>query len=688
MALFAVTLFVSAYLLFLIQPIIARFILPWFGGSASVWNTCLVFYQVVLVAGYAYAHGLTHARGRGTRIWLHGGLIVAGILSLPVAPDVGWRASAGEEPTWRILGLLLVAIGPPLLLLSSTAPLLQGWWSRIWPARSPYPLYALSNVGSLAALLSYPVLVEPFWGVRAQTRIWSGAFAGCALLLAACAVLAWRMLPAGGPTGGQTPTAATGRPRKRWAQLIVWTAWAGCGSAVLLGVTRAISQDVSVVPLLWVGPLALYLISYVVSFGRLRWLPRGLLIPAFLAAGLGLVALLHHGHRASIATQVLGYFAVLLVMCLVCHGELARSKPPASELTTYYVTISVGGAMGGALVGIAAPSVLTGLFELHLSVAAIGVLYAIVIALEDGDPWRRAQRRVAWGLAILVGLGVGEGLRRHVARRYRGAVALHRSFYGELKVKRYGVGRSGGEKEIIHLLDGRISHGFQYALAARRREPTSYFVESSGVGIALRWHAERPRRLAILGLGAGTLATYGRANDEIWIYEINPDVIEVARRHFSFLSDCPAKIVVELDDGRLALERAAEGWFDVVVLDAFAGDAIPTHLLSREAFQIYAARLKLNGILAVNVSNRHVNVKPVVQVHAESLGMEVRWVTATSPSVIGPYVSHWLLMTRDRAFLEWPELVDRARPLANPGERARRWAWSDDHAPILPLLTL
>ena len=667
----------SACLLFVVQPLVGRAILPWFGGTAAVWTTCLAFFQSALVVGYAYAHGLGRLRSIRVQVAVHATLLV-GVAGLGgVLPAAAWAPAADAPPVVRILSMLTIYVGPPYALLAATAPLVQVWWARARLDRSPYPLYAVSNAGAMLAIVAYPLVVEPRWGVAAQGAAFATAFGVFALAATATGIAAARRA---GPA-----LAVGAAPPVTWAERLVWMSLSGSAAALLLGVSQAMSQDVGAVPLLWVAPLGLYLLTFVVCFSRPALASRAVFGWLVAFAGPLLAWLLWRAHHSSLGVQLFGYGAVLLIGSMACHGELVRRRPAEARLTDFYLSMSLGGALGGGLVAVLGPLLLPDWFELHLAWLAVGGLWLLTRPRAAEPAWQPRSviivRRLTIAVAALVTI---VGLGAHVVRRLSGVEVLERGFYGVLQVEHYA--RHRPSRHIVHLLDGRISHGFQYVESENRRAPTAYFVPDSGVGIALRHGEGRSRHVGVLGLGAGTLAAYGRPGDRYRFYEINPDVVGVARTHFTWLEDSLAEIAIVPGDGRLSLAREAAQRFDVLVLDAFAGDAIPVHLLTREAFALYARHLVEDGVLAVNISNRHVDVMSVVRVHGAALGMTPVWVKASSASPLGPYVSHWMLLSRNPEFLKWPALVARSRPLPSLPLTANDWAWTDDFAPLLPVL--
>lgn len=667
-ALFGSTIFLSAFLLFSIQPMFAKLLLPWFGGSATVWTTCLVFYQTALLAGYGYAW-LAAKRLRATpQAALHSILLMAAI-------GVLWGQERGERlgiaanlsghlvdhPTAQILLLLFAMIGLPYLLLSATSPLLQNWYG----GERTYRLFALSNAGSLIALIAYPILIEPRLSWPVQERVWSTIFVGFALL---CAVAAW--------VGTKKAAESASPPIEEHASPIrrfEWIALSAAGSMLLLATTNQLTQNIAPVPMLWVLPLAVYLITFILAFDSPRWYRREPSL-RLLAIALASVAYAISDIQLSDAliVSIPLFIGALFLGCLFCHGELNRLKPAPSQLTSFYLMIALGGALGAILIGLIAPLISSGIYELP-------IVMTMVAALALWMNWTSGMaRRLLWSAVTvaMVVLSVSQ-----VRAYHRNAVDLERNFYGSLRVT-----ESNNLRMLYH---GTIEHGSQFLAPDLRRTPTTYYGYSSGVGIALRNSGDRPRRLGVIGLGTGTLAAYGKAGDELRFYEINPQVVEIARKRFSYLSDSAARIEITLGDARLSLqkERSSERadsatlGFDVLMVDAFSGDAIPVHLLTQEAFALYLSQLKAGGILAIHVSNQYLNLTPVVGQLAAVNGLGA--VEIRSPKDESRQISEavWILMSQNRDFFTRPEIVTPgggSRVLPLRGETGRR-VWTDDY---------
>jgi hypothetical protein len=609
--LFGSTIFVGAFLLFQVQPLISKYILPWYGGTPAVWTTALLFFQVFLVGGYAYAHLSVRLLPPGGQTLLHVLLLLAASALLPISPAVSWKpATAIENPTGHILALLAANVGVAYFMLASTSPLLQAWFSRANPGRSPYRFYALSNVASLLALLSYPILVEPALTLRAQVGAWSGIFVVFAVGSAAVAVWAWRRPT--DPGTGARPRPGRGAPAAApaLADWLLWLAFPAAASILLLATTNQMTQQVAVVPFLWILPLSLYLITFILCFEGRRFYARAVFIPALIVVLLAVLGILHQEPaKTSLPLQIGVYSVFLFVCCMVCHGELVRRKPDPAHLTAFYLMISVGGALGGIFVALVAPRIFKSFLELHVGavLTCVLLLLALLARREDGSP----RREAAWGKVILavVFLGVGVALVHQAVNAGEQRLGVTRNFYGILWVEEVRTGDPGFDRDVLY--HGEIRHGNQYVAPALRCTPTSYFAPMSGVGMAIRSFPRQELRVGVVGLGVGVLAGYAGPDDYMRFYEINPDVKRIAEERFSFITECGKNVDVVLGDARLSLEREASQQFDILVLDAFRGDALPVHLLTVEAFETYLRHLKPDGVIAAHISSLHFNLKPV-----------------------------------------------------------------------------
>jgi SAM-dependent methyltransferase len=672
MPLFALTIFASAFLLFLVQPIIAKQILPWFGGSAAVWTTCLVFFQSALLAGYAYADLVVRRLSLRRQALLHAALLVASLLALPIVPGAFWKPAGGENPAALILGLLAVTLGLPFFLLSTTSPLLQAWFARRYPGRNPYRLFALSNLASLLALLAYPFAIEPRIPTRMQAQAWS---AGYALFVALCIAAAWRnwRITETPASAAESQGDATPGPAPPLARQLLWCTLAATSSVLLLSVTTHITQNIAAVPLLWIVPLTIYLLTFILCFESRRLYPRETLLP-IAAAALGVMAWCLADPDLTHALELqLGVFCIgLFIVCMFCHGELARLKPAPRYLTRFYLMVSLGGAVGAALVGIVAPLVLPAYFELPLGLIVAACLVA----------WQvRADARIFGLLAIVAGITtIGCAIWR-VSDFYDTTIITARNFYGVLRVQQSGSDDASRHRTLV---SGTIMHGLQYLAPQFRRQATSYYTTTSGVGRLMETLHPRkePLRVGVIGLGTGTLAAYGTPGDLYRFYDINPAVIAIAKRDFSYLAQSEARIETPLGDARLTLEREPPSDLDLLAVDAFSSDAIPVHLITSEALALYAKHIKPDGVVAFHVTNRYLDLVPVVEALATANHMQALWIHDEGEDVLASR-SDWVLVSRNRALLAQPRIADAAS-LIKPHPEWR--VWTDDFNNLFQVL--
>jgi len=756
MLLYALTILVSAFLLFQVEPVIAKIILPWFGGSAAVWTVCLLFFQLVLLGGYLYAHALVRYIKPRMQTMVHGALLLLSAIALPIYPHLSWKPTGTEEPALAILLLLARTVGLPYFLLSTTGPLLQAWYARSYKGVMPYRLYALSNAGSMFALISYPVLFEPVFGTHLQASMWSWAY--CVFILL-CGVTALR--------AGNTPVIEDAaseseqhRPSRR--QYVLWLALPACASVLLLAITNHLSQNVAAIPFLWVLPLSIYLLSFILCFEGSGWYRRN---PYLQLLAVGLAAMAYsdsvdaHG-VVSIKVLVPLFSMGLFVCCMVCHGELARLKPHPRYLTHFYLMISAGGALGGVLVGLVAPYVFKALYEFELGLMACGLLVLLVLSGDEETAWFRGLlpplRLIGAALAAalagyfvydargrLIGIGtaivqrfqknweapddfqitmllillvieaalvltalrlgkmpfrisaiVAESLllvlvgylgfqMRQMTSGYRLNV---RNFYGALRVRDSGPPTElDATRTLTH---GTINHGEQFLNFARRDLPTTYYGPNTGVGLAIRDKQKTGAiRVGVIGLGTGTIAAYGRLGDYYRYYEINPLVMGISQgQQFTFLTDCKAQHEVAMGDARLSLERELERGqpenFDVLAVDAFSSDSIPVHLLTKEAMELYFRHLRPNGILAVHISNRYLDLQPVLLGEAEATGKITRVVDTDDDDSQDVFGATWVLLTAPVTGFD-DEILSHSAAIEH--KRTVR-LWTDDYSNLFQIL--
>ncbi len=712
---FAVTIFLSAFLLFLVEPLIGKAILPWFGGAPSVWSSCLLFFQVALLGGYYYSHALVSRLSTRRQVRVHFALLFAALLALaaqgllwgaPLLPGAALKPPDSLYPVARVLALLTLTVGLPFFALAATGPLLQAWFARAFPGRSAYRLYALSNAGSFLGLLGYPFAIEPALALRSQAWVFAGGFALFAAGIAASGAVAGRSAAASGADFPHPPTPSppAGRGRRGRgprATFAFWTALAACPSIMLLSVTTQLSQEVAASPFLWVLPLAVYLLTFILCFESDRWYTRARFLPALAALLVGGFVLALRQRQLAIGWQIGGFLAVLFATSMFCHGELARRRPAPEHLTRFYLALSLGGAVGGLLVPLLAPLVFNHYYELDASLVITWVLAIAVLASDSrsalfGAGARLARLAVAAHLVLLIFLVAVRSNFWEDGRLWTG-----RNFYGQLRVVR-DCDPQQPEKPppdcAIAELHGRTTHGVQFANAGSsslQREPTAYYTPNAGVGRALlSLRARRgnaPIRVGVIGLGAGTLAAYGAPGDSFRFYEINPAVVELARPgspYFSYLTDSAAHVETVLGDARLSLERELRegrpGKFDLLVVDAFSSDSIPAHLLTREALEIYKKHLAgPESILAIHVSNTFLDLAPLVWSLSDATGLACRHVESGPLKLPShEYVADWMLLSPTQAALDAPQIVRRGG--ANLKERqGRARAWTDDYTNIL-----
>jgi hypothetical protein len=692
----------------------------------------LLFFQLLLLAGYFYAHLLIRYVQPRRQFLIHAALLAVGLATLPIIPAQHWKPTGGDEPTWGILLVLGATVGLPYTLLSATGPLLQAWYVRTHTGAIPYRLFALSNFGSMLALLSYPALVEPNLALRGQAWLWSAGFGAFALL---CAYAGWksRESPAAYSAEAARPTEASlNVDRPSLGKCLLWIGLAACASSLLLAVTSHLTQNVAPIPLLWVVPLSLYLLSFILCFENgwiyQRWFWLVLFAGALVMFGWGMY--MYEENTDVIKRLIPALCVALFVCCMVCHGELARSKPHPRYLTEFYLMVSIGGAVGGLFVALASPRLFRGYWE--LPVALIVAAFLVVVVLWDVkftelprwpwvvwlilltgayawtrrymDPawrwrllavpaailivlilWKPIDELGAWPLRVTTLAGCGmlaSYLYASEAKTYRYYQFTARNFYGVLHVRDIPANDDyPGERSLIH---GTINHGTQVNLPGSERIATSYFGFNSGINIALRsLHSRGPLHIGILGLGAGVTATLAEARDTLHYYEINPLVVDIAKTYFGFWNGCPADKRLYMGDGRLSLERIATSEnLDFLAMDAFTSDAVPVHLLTTQAYAVYLRHLRHDGILAVNISNRYLNLAPVMAQAASEMGFTGVVVADDGDTESYYTASTWVLMSADPAVFTHANFKGSEPLTRKPGFRV----WTDDYSNIIQIL--
>ncbi|MFK5922939.1 MAG: fused MFS/spermidine synthase [Verrucomicrobiota bacterium] len=710
MRLIAITIFISSFLVFQIEPLIAKYILSWFGGAAEVWTACMLFFQLALFGGYLYAHFLSTHFSFKWQVILHGLLLVVSLLALPVTPASSLRPDDVANPALWVILVLIVSIGAPFFLLSSTAPLMQSWFSRAFPKRSAYRLYALSNFGSLLGLFIYPFVVERLLRLPVQTWFWS---LGYLMFVIICVATGWSLIKIVAKqqqteecTDDVEQAVGEVAPRRgflEYINIILWVILSFCGSVMLLSVTNQLCQNIAAVPFLWVLPLGIYLLTFILCFERDAWYRRGIFVPLWLIAlGVGL----WQGFEGSswpIGVQVAAYGYILFVSCMVCHGELARLRPQTSQLTLFYVWISFGGLLGGFFVSLVAPMIFTLFYEFYVGLVGTGI--ALVFVLRE-NAWRNLAGKALKANVLKTGVAGAVIASIFIGFTWLGnlqglgggnTIAIYRDFFGIASVQRLQTSVPG--KTVLAFTDGNTTHGFQYESPENRADAVGYYRETSGVGLAFKHYPRRIRgealRVGVIGLGVGSLAVYAKPGDEFQFYELNPNVEWFARQFFTNLYDAEkrnVKIKVFLGDGRLKLERRLEhknaGQYDILIIDAFSSDAIPVHLLTEEAFVLYKKHLKPDGILAIHISNRHLDLAPVVRSAVTAIGIDAAqfWGAIPTSSILPESLlldSHWILATSNKQFLNQAEILEAQTPWEEGGKVIH---WTDNFSSLFQVL--
>ncbi|MEO5815060.1 MAG: fused MFS/spermidine synthase [Gemmatimonadaceae bacterium] len=666
---YAAAIFLGSGLLFLIEFVSAKRLLPLLGGGAAVWTACLVFFQSALLLGYWLAHWLVTRMTPRRQASIYIAMLALSFMQLGGAINPTLHATP-SRPITSVIWLLASLIGLPFLTLAATSPLLQSWYSRETNGGSAYRLYAISNVGSLLALVLYPLAIEPYLSLGQQSLTLVVEFGIFAVASYVIVSTHWRERAP--PIASSVDLAPTPQPLG-YSRVALWIALSTCGSLLLAAVTTYISQNIATIPLLWIVPLIAYLMSFVVAFSDWRWMPRESTI-ALGAIGLGgSYYLLSRGILGTPLVFVISGFCVsLFFVCVFLHAELYWRRPPEEQLTSFYSFLAIGGALGAILVGVVAPNVLNGNYELAFGLTVAAALGVIAI-WEFG-----ALPRI---IAICATAGVATLITTQLQNDHVDTIRRVRNFYGTLQVIQ--IRNVAFDATSRSLYNGGISHGREVFREDLAHTPTSYYGHTSGVGYAIdRCCSARSRRIGVIGLGAGTIAAYGKAGDHIRFYDINPAVEDIARAQFSYLRDSPADIDVVIGDARVSMANESPQRYDVIVVDAFSGDAIPVHLITLEALDVYRRHLAPGGIVAFHVSNRHLNLKPVVAQVAARAGMGTAHIANAADEKRDVWPSDWILVTNNRAFLERADVVEVSDMFTIP-ENLR--LWTDDYNSLLPI---
>jgi hypothetical protein len=688
MGLFALTIFLSAFLLFNVQPLMGRYLLPWFGGSPAVWSTCILFFQVLLLAGYAYAHWLA-SKQQSLQKKVHLGLLFVTLLCLPAIPSPNVISTLlNYGPQFQIIFILSLSIGLPFFALSTNAPLIQHWFGETFPTRSPYRLYALSNVGSLLALLVYPLIMEPFLTLRTQSLAWTG---GYLLFVAACSYCLLRLAKERPVIAGEVAMATAVMASA--GQKVAWVILPALASIFLLATTNQLCQEVASVPFLWVLPLALYLLSFILTFDAEHWYRRwfwgglyALLVPVGWWS-------FYEGPDLSFSLQLLLYPALLLFGCMLCHGELYKLRPSPRQLTQFYLAIAAGGALGGLFVTFFAPAVFVSYREYQL--ALYGICLATLVAWIWQKAWSINFRQPLFWISIpLIAylLTLPFISYKYMANSESSIVARSRNFFGTLKVTE-GQGPLGLFRVLIN---GRIVHGKQYQDPQWRSQAVGYYAEGSPPAELFELYrgwskVERGDGLlnvGVVGAGIGTLLAFGEHGDFFRFYEINPQVIDVSQRYFHYFSDTSVHTELISGDGRIVLEKELQSLgsnrYDILVIDAFTSDSIPLHLLTLESVQLYLSHLNDEGILLFHITNRFLDLNPVIRGLAEAVGARAVRLVAENDPVIGRTRTQWVAVTSSQLLAQQIGRLSTAKPWG--AEDKPPLVFTDDFSSLLNVL--
>jgi hypothetical protein len=708
MAYFAVCIFLSAFLLFQVEPMIAKIILPWFGGTPAVWSTVVLFFQLLLTAGYAYAYWLLKKSRR--REYIHLVLLGVSLVSIlilgliwksPITPGAGWKPQGGVFPIWDIFKLLTISVGLPYFLLSSNSPLIQAWFDRAFPEKTAYRLYALSNAGSLIALVTYPVLVEPNLTLPWQGWIWSLAYAVYVGLSAYGAIGVLRHKPVRGPDPAIAAQDVGLHPRLR--DYTLWIALAATASILLLAVTSKITQEVAVIPFLWVLPLTIYLLTFVLAFSGERWYSRQAFLLLFFAATLLAGWAFGHSDSLGIQEQIGIYALVLFAACMICHGELYRLRPHPVHLASFYLMVSIGGAVGGVVINFVAPYVFKGFWELPLGLVLCWLIFLVVTSVSRSSFSNRwvfiANEVLLLSAVVIASMRSYQQIRAdlvndlYIQRNFFGVLRVRqKNFYAVAPIHLYSIGQDIESYHRYALIHGVTIHGYQFHDVPLQDLPTSYYGSTSGGGLAILNHPNRGKRMrvGVLGLGVGTLAAYGQPGDVYRFYEINPAVIRLAEGendYFTYLSGSQAKVEIVPGDARLSLEQELAAGrpqnYDVLLVDVFSSDSIPVHLLDVESFEVYLQQLSPEGILAMHISNRRLDLVPVVWTLADHFGLTRVLINDPGDGVV-TFPSMWILLARDPALLANPAIASRGKPMDGYVSHVR--LWTDDYNNLFQIL--
>ncbi|WP_299645210.1 fused MFS/spermidine synthase [uncultured Chloroflexus sp.] len=689
---YIISIFISAFLLFQVQPMIAHYILPWFGGTNGVWSAVVLFFQLMLVGGYLYANWLIKSVDYKKQWKIHNILLLFTVgtiifLSLswpaPVIPSTNWKPTSTEQPVIYILFLLTISVGLPYFTLASNSPLIQSWFAQTHVGQSPYWLYALSNAGSLLGLLSYPFLVEPSLRLSEQGWLWSGLYI---VFAAVTCFIAWSVPRTRDQIGyhRDKDVQATSAPQTSFTSYLLWLSLSAVATLMMLSVTNRLTQEVAPVPLLWILPLTIYLLSFTIAFAGEFYYHRFAFFIFLTVTSVGVIAALLIP-TMPILLQIGSYLLFIFAVCMIAHGELYHLRPAPTQLTSFYLLVSIGGALGGFFVNFIAPLIFDDYWELYIGWI---IVYSVLLFLAPKKLNTRRQSYLIGSVATVMIIFIGYIM----LPDHQDTIWRDRNFYGALRVVE---NKQEGLNLLIH---GSTVHGTQFTAADKRDIPTGYYHLDSGIGLALTTHPHygQSMKVGIIGLGVGTLAAYGQKGDVYRFYEINPLVISIAQGEhgfFSFLSDSQERgVTIEIvsGDARLSLEqelaRGEAQSYDLIVADAFSSDSIPVHLLTLEAFALYLQHLAPDGILAVHISNRHLDLTPIIWKAARHFDLTVGIIRTDAPpdKEASFFPSVWVLLTRQPTIFNHPKLVGKVDTLENDTSNLR--PWTDDYSNLLQVI--
>jgi hypothetical protein len=674
--------------------VLSKTLLPWFGGTSAVWSAAMLYFQFMLILGYAYSNWLVKKKDPRKQTAVHLVILIASVCLViflwivwpsPITPAENFKSGNIVHPILSLFFLLTISVGLPFFVLSTNSPLMQVWFNRKNAGRSPYWLYALSNIGSLLGLLIYPIVIEPLLTIRWQGWLWAGGYLIFAILAAYNSVQAAKTSRQ--PVTVKAETVSDNVRRSKTRDPLMWILLSACASLLLLAVTNQITQDVAAIPFLWVLPLIIYLLSFVLTFSN-RSLYNRKVFTIFLILGTLGCGYIFIAPLTGIILQIFIYSFFLFAAAMICNGELYALRPQASQLTRFYLMGAIGGAIGGFVVNFVAPYLFRGYWELYLGLAFVWILLSIVFYSRTGKP-----SEIRFG-ALIGAMSDVVVILMVILIIYSasGNLFVHRNFYGVVYVRQREIETDHQKANV--LVHGSTLHGFQYLDANLRDTPTSYYSKYSGVGLAFlnNPHRASGMRVGVLGLGVGTLAAYGQAGDYYRFYEINPAVVDLAKGqngYFSFINDSQATVDIVVGDARLSLEKelnaGVKNNFDILVLDTFSSDSIPVHLVTKEAFAIYLQNLAPDGLIAAHISNEHLDLRPVFWQLAQFYDLDIAIVQtpdggndpAATPSV-------WVLLTRNPNLFEAPALANKLDSM--DGFRTDTRLWTDDYSNLIQLL--